>query len=170
MHRADVVVVGPIAPLLPRALRMPIPVAFAGGQLVADRSWKTRRLTYSRFDPVGRVPVGRVPVTDMPPHQDSSVLRGTAGRTPDDEASSHRQTRSGPVRCMTRSPTHILPRTTTGATPDSRREQILRYLLKHPEYHEPQTNGELTFFMAQQTSTGRSVVTVRFNAHPEVFP
>jgi hypothetical protein len=29
MHRADVVVIGPIEPLLPRALRIPIPVAFA---------------------------------------------------------------------------------------------------------------------------------------------
>src|SRR5215467_2181198 len=30
MHRADVVVIGPIDPVLPRALRMPIPVAFGG--------------------------------------------------------------------------------------------------------------------------------------------
>ena len=39
-----------------------------------------------------------------------------------------------------------------------------------PEFDEPQTNGELTFFMAQQTSTGKSVVTARFNANPETFP
>ena len=50
----------------------------------------------------------------------------------------------------------------------SRREQILRYLLEHPEYDEPQTNGQLTFFMAQQASTGKSVVTATFNAHPEI--
>jgi hypothetical protein len=30
MHRADVVVIGPIDPVLPRALRIPIPVAFGG--------------------------------------------------------------------------------------------------------------------------------------------
>jgi hypothetical protein len=47
---------------------------------------------------------------------------------------------------------------------------MLRYLLKHPEYDEPQTSGELTFFIAQQASTGKSVVTARFNAHPEIFP
>ena len=51
----------------------------------------------------------------------------------------------------------------------SRREQILRYLLKHPEYDQPETNGELTFFMARQASTGKSVVTVRFHANPEIF-
>jgi hypothetical protein len=54
--------------------------------------------------------------------------------------------------------------------PGSRRKQILRYLLEHPEFDEPQTNGELTFFMAQQASTGKSVVTARFNANPEIFP
>ena len=53
--------------------------------------------------------------------------------------------------------------------PGSRRNQILRYLLEHPEYDEPQTNGELTFFMAQQANTGKSVVTARFNANPEIF-
>ena len=52
----------------------------------------------------------------------------------------------------------------------SRREQMLRYLLKHPEYDEPQTLGELTFFMAQQPTTGKSVVTARFNANPKIFP
>jgi hypothetical protein len=54
--------------------------------------------------------------------------------------------------------------------PLSRREQMLHYLLKHPEYDEPQINGELTFFIGQHRSTGKSVVTARFNAHPEVFP
>jgi len=54
--------------------------------------------------------------------------------------------------------------------PGSRRKQILRYLLEHPEYDEPQTNGELTFFMAQQASTGKQVVTARFNANPEILP
>ena len=57
-----------------------------------------------------------------------------------------------------------------GTAPGSRRNQILRYLLEHPEYDEPQTNGELTFFMAQQANTGKSVVTARFNANPEIFP
>ena len=55
------------------------------------------------------------------------------------------------------------------SAPASRRNQILRYLLEHPEYDEPQTNGELTFFMAQQANTGKSVVTARFNANPEIF-
>jgi hypothetical protein len=32
---------------------------------------------------------------------------------------------------------------------------MMRYLLKHPEYDEPQTLGELTFFMAQQAITGK---------------
>ena len=54
--------------------------------------------------------------------------------------------------------------------PGSRRTQILRYLLQHPEYDEPETIGELTFFMAQQARTGKSVVTARFNANPEIFP
>jgi hypothetical protein len=53
--------------------------------------------------------------------------------------------------------------------PLGRREQILRYLLKHPEYDEPQTNGELTFFLALRAGTGRSAVTARFNANPEIF-
>jgi hypothetical protein len=52
----------------------------------------------------------------------------------------------------------------------SRREQMLRYLLKHPEYDEPWTNGELTFFMALQANTGKSIVTARFQANPEIFP
>jgi hypothetical protein len=56
-----------------------------------------------------------------------------------------------------------------GTPPLSRREQILRYLLEHPEYDEPQNSGALTFFMAQPTSTGRLVVTARFNAHTEIF-
>ena len=53
--------------------------------------------------------------------------------------------------------------------PLSRREQMLRYLLKHPEYDEAQTLGELTFFMAQQASTGKSVVTARFRANAEIL-
>ena len=57
-----------------------------------------------------------------------------------------------------------------GTGPGSRRNQILRYLLEHPEYDEPQTNGELTFFMALQAKTGKSVVTARFNANPEISP
>jgi hypothetical protein len=31
MHRADVVLIGPIEPLLPRVVRVPLPVALAGG-------------------------------------------------------------------------------------------------------------------------------------------
>ncbi len=53
--------------------------------------------------------------------------------------------------------------------PLSRRDQMLRYLVNHPEYDEPQTLGELTFFIAQQASTGKSVVTARFKANPEIF-
>lgn len=53
--------------------------------------------------------------------------------------------------------------------PLSRREQMLQYLLSHPEYDEPQTNGELTFFIAHQSSTGRSVVTATFRWNPETF-
>ena len=51
----------------------------------------------------------------------------------------------------------------------SRREQMLRYLLKHPEYDEPWTNGELTFYMALQAKTGKSIVTARFQSNPEIF-
>ena len=47
---------------------------------------------------------------------------------------------------------------------------MLHYLLKHPEFDEPHASGELTFFIGQQASTGKSVVTARFNAHPEIFP
>jgi hypothetical protein len=56
-----------------------------------------------------------------------------------------------------------------GIAPLGRRERIVRYLHEHPEYDEPQTNGELTFFMAQQASTGKLVVTARFNASPEML-
>jgi hypothetical protein len=56
------------------------------------------------------------------------------------------------------------------SVPLSRREQMLNYLLKHPEYDEDQTVGELTFFMAQQVPTGKSVVTARFRANPEILP
>jgi len=48
----------------------------------------------------------------------------------------------------------------------SRHHQILRYPLKHPEYDEPQTFGELTFFMAQQANTGKSVVTATTTKSP----
>jgi hypothetical protein len=41
--------------------------------------------------------------------------------------------------------------------------------LTTPEYDEPQTIGELTFFVAQQGRTGKSVVTARFNANPAIF-
>ena len=46
---------------------------------------------------------------------------------------------------------------------------MLRYLLDHPEYDDPQATGTLTFFIAQQASTGKSVVAVRFTANPEIF-
>jgi hypothetical protein len=48
------------------------------------------------------------------------------------------------------------PRATAGSssTPLSRREQMLRYLLNHPEYDEPQTSGELTFFIANHPPPG----------------
>ena len=62
------------------------------------------------------------------------------------------------------------PRATAGSssTPLSRREQMLRYLLNHPEYDEPQTSGELTFFIAKQATTGKPVVVARFNAHLDI--
>ena len=45
---------------------------------------------------------------------------------------------------------------------------MLRYLLNHPEYDEPQTSGELTFFIPKQATTGKSVVVARFNAHLDI--
>lgn len=46
---------------------------------------------------------------------------------------------------------------------------VTRYLLSDPEYDEPQASGELTFFIMKQAWTGKSGVTVRFSAYPEIL-
>ena len=51
----------------------------------------------------------------------------------------------------------------------SPREQMLRYLLKHPEFDEPPTNGELVFWIGYHAGTGKSVVTATFHPNPGIF-
>lgn len=53
-----------------------------------------------------------------------------------------------------------------GAT-ESRRRCIERYLLEHPEYDQPQTTGQLIFWIGCQAGTGRPSVPAIFLATPE---